>query len=140
MSCWQQSNFHSFQAVCVIVALLSWLLMRYTGLNVQVAVEACTSGNTSDQSKFCEVCYLFKVLFNTNREVQSVTVMIFTFNSPPCRSNFKKYQIVCILISQLPSNKCLGKWNILVCMKIIFLVTSLKIQRNLRIIIFKNVK
>lgn len=46
----EQSNFHSFQAVCVIVALLSWLLMRYTGLNVQVAVEACTSGNTSDQN------------------------------------------------------------------------------------------
>lgn len=93
MSCWQQSNFHSFQAVCVIVALLSWLLMRYTGLNVQVAVEACTSGNTSDQSKFCEVCYLFKVLFNTNREAQSVTVMIFTFNSHPADPILKNNEL-----------------------------------------------
>lgn len=45
----QQSNFHLFQAVCIIVAFLSWLLMRYTGMNVQVAVEASTTGNTQNQ-------------------------------------------------------------------------------------------
>ena len=45
----QQSNFQSFQAVCIIVAFLSWLLMRYTGMNVQVAVEACNTNNTPNQ-------------------------------------------------------------------------------------------
>ena len=28
-----------FQAVCIVVALMSWLLMRYTGNNVQAALE-----------------------------------------------------------------------------------------------------
>jgi len=46
----EQGNFQSFQAVCVVIAVLSWLLMRYTGMNVQVAVEACTTNNsTSNQ-------------------------------------------------------------------------------------------
>ncbi|KAJ7387101.1 MFS/sugar transport protein [Desmophyllum pertusum] len=45
----EQSNFQSFQAVCIIVAFLSWLLMRYTGMNVQVAVEACNTNNTPNQ-------------------------------------------------------------------------------------------
>lgn len=45
----QQSNFQLFQAVCVIVAFLSWLLMRYTGVNVQVAVEASTTSSTQNQ-------------------------------------------------------------------------------------------
>ncbi|XP_068749563.1 transmembrane protein 180-like isoform X2 [Montipora capricornis] len=52
--CWRRmdevdGNLQSFQAVCVVIAILSWLLMRYTGLNVQVAVEACdTTSTTSD--------------------------------------------------------------------------------------------
>ena len=45
----QQSNFQLFQAVCVIVAFLSWLLMRYTGMNVQVAVEASTTSSTQNE-------------------------------------------------------------------------------------------
>lgn len=45
----EQSNFHLFQAVCIVIALLSWLLMRYTGMNVNVAVEACTTSSTSNQ-------------------------------------------------------------------------------------------
>ena len=36
----QDAHLAYFQAVCVVVAILSWLLMRYTGNNVQVAVEA----------------------------------------------------------------------------------------------------
>ncbi|XP_068677996.1 transmembrane protein 180-like [Montipora foliosa] len=45
----EDGNLQSFQAVCVVIAILSWLLMRYTGLNVQVAVEACdTTSTTSD--------------------------------------------------------------------------------------------
>ena len=47
----QQSNFQLFQAVCIVVAFLSWLLMRYTGMNVQVAVEASTTSNTENQGK-----------------------------------------------------------------------------------------
>lgn len=45
----EQSNFQLFQAVCVIVAFLSWLLMRYTGMNVQVAVEASTTSSAQNQ-------------------------------------------------------------------------------------------
>ena len=45
----QQSNYQLFQAVCVIIAFLSWLLMRYTGMNVQVAVEASTTSSTQNQ-------------------------------------------------------------------------------------------
>lgn len=59
----QQSNFKSFQAVCIIVAFLSWLLMRYTGINVQVAVEASTTSNTQNQGS--EEIYK-KHLFSTN--------------------------------------------------------------------------
>jgi len=44
----QQSNFQLFQAVCVIIAFPSWLLMRYTGMNVQVAVEASTTSSTQN--------------------------------------------------------------------------------------------
>ncbi|XP_068749576.1 transmembrane protein 180-like [Montipora capricornis] len=48
----EDGNLQSFQAVCVIIAILSWLLMRYTGLNVQVAVEACdTTRTTSDHDE-----------------------------------------------------------------------------------------
>jgi len=45
----QQSNFQLFQAVCIVIAFLSWLLMRYTGMNVQVAVEASTTSTTQNQ-------------------------------------------------------------------------------------------
>lgn len=45
----EQNNFKSFQAVCIIVAFLSWLLMRYTGMNVEVAVDASASGSGGNQ-------------------------------------------------------------------------------------------
>ena len=48
----QQNNFKSFQAVCIIVAFLSWLLMRYTGMNVEVAVDASASGSGGNQGIF----------------------------------------------------------------------------------------
>ncbi|XP_067032600.1 transmembrane protein 180-like isoform X2 [Acropora muricata] len=43
----EDRNFHSFQAVCVVIAILSWLLMRYTGMNIQVAMEASTTTSSS---------------------------------------------------------------------------------------------
>ena len=59
----QDGNLQSFQAVCVVIAILSWLLMRYTGLNVQVAVEACdTTSTTSDHGEI--IIGFFHLHFN----------------------------------------------------------------------------
>ncbi|XP_015773303.1 PREDICTED: transmembrane protein 180-like [Acropora digitifera] len=43
----EDRNFHSFQAVCVVIAILSWLLMRYTGMNIEVAMEASSTTSSS---------------------------------------------------------------------------------------------
>ena len=59
--CYMLQNFHGFQAVCVVVAVMSWLLMRYSATHVQVAVEATISdkphaGNTLEYISCC-ICY-----------------------------------------------------------------------------------
>ena len=42
--------------MCIVVAFLSWLLMRYTGMNVEVAVEASTTSDTENQGMHLKKC------------------------------------------------------------------------------------
>ncbi|PFX31711.1 Transmembrane protein 180 [Stylophora pistillata] len=78
----EQSNFRSFQAVCILVAFLSWLLMRYTGMNVEVAVDAsgsCTvenqDGKTSKDS--LPLCTLLKQILTQRSFVCFVAMNFF---------------------------------------------------------------
>ncbi|EDO42094.1 predicted protein [Nematostella vectensis] len=59
----EQDNFQAFQVVCVVVAVVSWLCMSYTGVNVRVLADKQPPPK-KDSSKTCDVTafVLFKQL------------------------------------------------------------------------------
>ena len=72
-----QQNFRGFQAVCVLVAVLSWLLMRYSATHVQVAVEA----NISDKPQTGTVLKVLFVIISDPQTLKALKIKDFSFSS-----------------------------------------------------------
>ncbi|XP_048581961.1 transmembrane protein 180 [Nematostella vectensis] len=85
----EQDNFQAFQVVCVVVAVVSWLCMSYTGVNVRVLADKQPPPK-KDSSKTCDVTafVLFKQLVTQPNLIYFIIMNFFQVFHGTFQSNF----------------------------------------------------